>query len=682
MSKRCQPQWQRPESSDKTKLRLYNSLTRDKEIFVPQFGNKVLWYSCGPTVYDAAHMGHARSYISFDILRRVLSEYFGYDVFYVMNITDIDDKIIKRARQKYLFDEYVKKHSNLTEVISDIRESLKSISLETTIAILDHLGKGEGSTAIGKHFNLGESTVRAIKKNEAAIRKSVISGTKLSTKFASYTRDVLERTETAIAIWIEEQVQRRIPVSGYLIQEKALQFYKSMKQSEPSTSTSQAGKEFSASKGWLTGFLKRNALHNIKITGESATADEGAAKIFPEELAKIIEDRDYSADQVFNAYETGLYWKKLPNRTYIAKDEKTASGHKASKDRVTLLLCSNASGDRMLKPLLINKSLRPRALKGKDLKQLPVHWMANPKAWMTTVIFTEWFNNCFIPEVEAYMKEKSLDFKVLLIVDNAASHPQLEHPNVQLTTYKFILNKLENESLTVKDVWKQFSIFDCLIHVASASAQIRPRTLNACWKKIWPACVTDNTTTQTSTLSDEIINLAHEIGGDGFNIFNLDDIDELLVDDALSDNDIIDLTLDLTVDSVVGLEGDNDEEEKSTPPTGKLIQEDLQLCSKLENHFLINDSNSERASKLQRELQNCMSGYRELYKKIKESSSQSLITDYIVRKGRATQNENEVCENPWPLPQISIAETVSSDHEGDLEPLRKRCKPLSDSDND
>ncbi|GFV95926.1 tigger transposable element-derived protein 1 [Trichonephila clavipes] len=135
----------------------------------------------------------------------------------------------------------------------------------------------------------GESTVRAIKKNEAAIGKSAISGTKLSTKFASYTRNVLlERTDRATAIWIEEQVQRRIHVSGYIFQEKALQFYKSMKQSEPSTSTSQAGKEFSASKGWLTGFLKRNALHNITITGESATADEGAAKIFPEELAKII----------------------------------------------------------------------------------------------------------------------------------------------------------------------------------------------------------------------------------------------------------------------------------------------------------------------------------------------------------------------------------------------------------
>ncbi|GFU46607.1 tigger transposable element-derived protein 1 [Trichonephila clavipes] len=325
------------------------------------------------------------------------------------------------------------------------------------------------------------------------------------------------------------------------------------------------------------------------------------------------------------------------------------------------------------KPLLINKSLRPRALKGKDLKQLPVHWMANPKAWMTTAIFAEWFNNCFVPEVEAYMKENLsiLKFYSLLTMQQVTtirtskcstgiSSAQYSKPYQPLdqgiistfkkyyikTTYKFILNKLENESLTVKYVWKQFSIFDCLIHVASASAQIRPRTLNACWKKIWPACVTDNTTTQTSTLSDEIINLAHEIGGDGFNTFSHDDIDELLVDDALSDNDIIDLTLDLTVDDVVGLEGDNDEEEKSTPLTGKLIQEGLQLCSKLENHFLINDPNSERASKLQRELQNCMSGYRELYKKIKESSSQSLITDYIVRKGRAAQNENEVGENP------------------------------------
>ncbi|KAL9922789.1 cysteine--tRNA ligase, cytoplasmic isoform 1-T2 [Glossina fuscipes fuscipes] len=106
MNKRTQPTWQAPDCGEAPKLRLYNSLTRQKEVFVPLNGNMVTWYSCGPTVYDASHMGHARSYISFDILRRVLSEYFGFNIHYVMNITDIDDKIIKRARQNYLFERY------------------------------------------------------------------------------------------------------------------------------------------------------------------------------------------------------------------------------------------------------------------------------------------------------------------------------------------------------------------------------------------------------------------------------------------------------------------------------------------------------------------------------------------------------------------------------------------------
>ncbi|GFU74882.1 hypothetical protein TNCV_4800561 [Trichonephila clavipes] len=81
----------------------------------------------------------------------------------------------------------------------------QSISLETKIAILDRLGKGEGSTAIGKNFNLGEPTVRAIKKNETAIRKSVISGTKLSTKFASYTKRGSDNCPTALWAILSDQ---------------------------------------------------------------------------------------------------------------------------------------------------------------------------------------------------------------------------------------------------------------------------------------------------------------------------------------------------------------------------------------------------------------------------------------------------------------------------------------------
>lgn len=60
MSKRSQPKWQPPGRSTGPILKLFNSLTRQKEEFIPQNGRHVLWYSCGPTVYDASHMGHAR----------------------------------------------------------------------------------------------------------------------------------------------------------------------------------------------------------------------------------------------------------------------------------------------------------------------------------------------------------------------------------------------------------------------------------------------------------------------------------------------------------------------------------------------------------------------------------------------------------------------------------------------
>ena len=80
-------------------LKVYNTLTRKKEIFKPRKGKKVNIFVCGPTVYDYAHIGHARTYIAFDVIVKYLREK-GYDVFYLQNITDIDDKIINRAKKE------------------------------------------------------------------------------------------------------------------------------------------------------------------------------------------------------------------------------------------------------------------------------------------------------------------------------------------------------------------------------------------------------------------------------------------------------------------------------------------------------------------------------------------------------------------------------------------------------
>src|SRR3990167_9110025 len=83
----------------KMALKLYNTLTRKKEIFKPIKDKRVNLFVCGITPYDYAHIGHAKTYVQFDVIAKYL-RYKGYNVFYLQNVTDIDDKIIQRAKEK------------------------------------------------------------------------------------------------------------------------------------------------------------------------------------------------------------------------------------------------------------------------------------------------------------------------------------------------------------------------------------------------------------------------------------------------------------------------------------------------------------------------------------------------------------------------------------------------------
>ncbi|KAF7407691.1 hypothetical protein HZH66_002228 [Vespula vulgaris] len=191
MAKRVQPSWSPPERKASTKLRLYNSLTREKEEFIPQFGNRVLWYSCGPTVYDASHMGHARSYISFDILRRVLSNYFGYDVLYVMNITDIDDKIIKRARQNYLFQNYIKENHSLDKILDHTKIVMSNF--ENVVKITTDPDK---KCMLEKMLNRVE---KAIENLEGAVKS------KDENEIIKCQEILLEEARDPLANWLDNQ---------------------------------------------------------------------------------------------------------------------------------------------------------------------------------------------------------------------------------------------------------------------------------------------------------------------------------------------------------------------------------------------------------------------------------------------------------------------------------------------
>ncbi|KAG5518713.1 hypothetical protein PMAC_002682 [Pneumocystis sp. 'macacae'] len=113
-----QPYWNPPKAKKLLeKLVVWNSLTKKKNEFVPINGRRITWYCCGPTVYDWSHMGHARNYVTTDIIRRILQDYFKYDIIFVQNVTDIDDKIIIRARQNYLYAEYTKMITVVTPVV-------------------------------------------------------------------------------------------------------------------------------------------------------------------------------------------------------------------------------------------------------------------------------------------------------------------------------------------------------------------------------------------------------------------------------------------------------------------------------------------------------------------------------------------------------------------------------------
>ena len=127
VAKNGHPAWHSPLASDSpTQLRVSNSLTGADELFVPGDNRRVLWYTCGPTVYDVSHVGHARAYLTFDILRRIMEDYFGLDILYQINTTDIDDKIILRARRNALLEKYKLDPSmTLQRALSDSKEAVE-----------------------------------------------------------------------------------------------------------------------------------------------------------------------------------------------------------------------------------------------------------------------------------------------------------------------------------------------------------------------------------------------------------------------------------------------------------------------------------------------------------------------------------------------------------------------------
>ena len=126
-------------------MKIYNTLTRKKEEFIPQNPNEVKMYSCGPTVYDYFHIGNARPFIIFDTMRRYL-EYRGYKVKFVQNFTDIDDKMINRANRegitvKELGEKFIEEYFKDATALGIEKATIHPKATENIDAIIDIVKK-------------------------------------------------------------------------------------------------------------------------------------------------------------------------------------------------------------------------------------------------------------------------------------------------------------------------------------------------------------------------------------------------------------------------------------------------------------------------------------------------------------------------------------------------------------
>ena len=118
------------------KINFYNSLTNKVEEFVPQVDGKVSMYVCGPTVYNYPHIGNMRPVVIFDTLRRFLT-YVGYDVTYVSNFTDVDDKIIKAAKEKNISEKELSEF--FTEVFKQNTKDIGSMIPNITPKVTEYI---------------------------------------------------------------------------------------------------------------------------------------------------------------------------------------------------------------------------------------------------------------------------------------------------------------------------------------------------------------------------------------------------------------------------------------------------------------------------------------------------------------------------------------------------------------
>ncbi|UYV73501.1 TIGD4 [Cordylochernes scorpioides] len=280
------------------------------------------------------------------------------------------------------------------------KQTRNSLSLSVKLQILREIEvEKKKKTDVAQKHNIPQSSLSTIIKNSEKIHQQALHAGESSRKRArgSTYADVDE----ALLQWFKQARSAALPVNGPLLSEKA------------KTLALEFGlKDFTGSGGWIERWKARHGIKLRNICGESADVNrETMTNWLTDVMPNIISN--YACKDIFNADETGLFWRLLPDKTLHFKGE-TCTGGKASKERITILLCCNMDGSEKMQPLVIGKAKQPRCFRG--IKHLPVQYEANQKAWMTGLLFESW-----VRHIDKKMAGQHR--QIILLLDNCGAHP-------------------------------------------------------------------------------------------------------------------------------------------------------------------------------------------------------------------------------------------------------------------
>ncbi|KAG0425014.1 Tigger transposable element-derived protein 6, partial [Dictyocoela muelleri] len=266
---------------------------------------------------------------------------------------------------------------------------------------------GLSERELARKYNITKGTVSRLRKSMSNLRKGLLS--KHESEEKDFCEEFLKLDSQCFEVFLRLR-ENCIPLNGTVIKSIALKLSKKLSLIN-----------FRVSNGWLERFKKRHNLSFKNISIESKSADKSNLQEFKEKFAKALQK--YKEENVFNCDETALYYKNLQRKNFVAKGD-GCKGIKRNKTRMTIMLACSMTNEN-LNPLIIGHFKSPRPLKGFNHEEIGVKYSHSPKARMNSEIFIN-----YLRELNQMMF--FADRKILLVLDNAPSHPYVVLSNVEL----------------------------------------------------------------------------------------------------------------------------------------------------------------------------------------------------------------------------------------------------------